>query len=271
MDVTPSEAMQALGCDDKESDTLRKANSHFKKFCPEYQERNMKRLAEEVVNKGIEELDEAEIAIEIVQCFAKYVTENLKSYNSARTYFGASKKFLSDKYPSLEYTRLNKVAITSIHKKINKVYSERCVESNTKLVEHFIPVSPSDNLYIVKYLFLKGKYEESSAQALDWHNLGRFNEVVARKWTDLSLDLEESTEDRKCLMKVMWYRGKTSLLTWTNNIVHASNWWVCTFNSIARLCVLSKNGTSPCIFPNLNRVNAIIKMNNANEGGVGGI
>ena len=41
MDVTPSEPMQALGCDDKESDTLRKANSHFKRFYPEYQQRNM--------------------------------------------------------------------------------------------------------------------------------------------------------------------------------------------------------------------------------------
>ena len=29
----------------------------------------MKRLAEKVVNKGIEDLDEAEITIEVVQCF----------------------------------------------------------------------------------------------------------------------------------------------------------------------------------------------------------
>lgn len=245
----PGTAMRSIASDlsQGKSDQRVKAKRHLRLFLMKYDST----ICIDNESSSTRLLTESDVTKDFMERYAAYLIDDprINSHSTAKNYFSATKNYIADLIPSLGDSLFKKHS-TEWFKKIRKHYVKDCAARREPLVHHHLPVRDVDHKYLCNYMFSKDLHEECALQVLDWTNGGRIGEGIELLWRDLT-PLKEVTENEKIsCMKIGWYRGKTHSLTDTHCMLHAEDWQVCPFHSLARMVVL-KRRTTGLIFPDL--------------------
>lgn len=215
------------------TDQLKKAINCFDAFVCSYSLRNSSALA----NKRFDNLLEADLSEELLECLMGYLEDKYK-FNTSRSYFGSLKIAFANRFPVHEKMLSTRNWEGEFHRHYNKVSQE----TGEAIQDHSFPVNADDHHLHCQYMFEQNLHEECALDAMDWHNAGRINEGPKLKWdTSIELhDVYDKFSNISC-MWLKWRRGKTGALSATYNFPHAYDWLVCTFHALARYIVLVRS------------------------------
>lgn len=234
----------------KTDEKTRTVINHFNNtFFPLY--RDVKRNGTpslEITATNFEALQSADITEDFVNCMAGYLQDNVKQFNTAKQYFSAFKCALVKKFPELD-NFLNSQS-SAAHTLIRKEFTSKCRVNRKPLMEHKIPIEAIDIAYLGNYFWKNRWLEEVALNALDHSLGGRISENPVLEWEDIQADEVVSITTTKCHFRIIYFRGKTALLTAPNIMPHRHNRKVCPLFALAWLAICNQN-PSRKIFPML--------------------
>ena len=220
------------------------AKNHFKEFFEAYRDS----INDETFSTELDDHEAEEFDANFIGCIVAYVQDNSNMKNTAKGKFSNIKIILEEKFSTNSplVVRLND---SCWQNSIQRYFNEKCLKSGEPLERNHIPMNATDQILFCKYLFEKGLHEECTLQSWDWSNGGRISEGPGFTWKRVLLIKLNTQKERRCCIKLNWFRGKTDTLTATFHFMHALQWLLCVLHSAARQCVLSNSADHEHIFP----------------------